>query len=170
MFSKNEKQVINKFIQERPLASKIINIQNTQNKSSFEAFYEQKMDEEWKDLFTKAVNKNLDFRNFCDKEIDYFIIPRSYFFSKIRDYVESLNEYIKKGNYNTMILITSTTNKYKKIIKFLNENNILCFLVTSDREDIYLNDSNLFVLYTSDIKSITKGFKKLYKIDSTFTS
>jgi len=146
------------------LEKKILNIQKKEKQSSFEAYYTNFKTEDFKKSFNKAVYSNLFSEEYSDKKIDYYIIPRTSFIDNINKYLDELSNYIKKGNYNTMVILTNSVSKYKKVLELLNEKRILTLLVSDNKEDLFLEYSNLFCYITNEPNNYIKKNFKLYKL------
>ena len=74
------------------------------------------------------------------------------------NYLNLVKKYQTK-NPNTIFLITNYHSYYKRILSGANQRNIFSIFLTNNKEDLYLEHSNIIVQYTEDIKKTLKALK-----------
>ena len=72
--------------------------------------------------------------------------------------IPNLNEILSK-NPNTIFLLSNNSKYYKSILGGLNHRDIITLFITDNKDDLYLEYSNIIAQYSENIKEVVKSLK-----------
>lgn len=113
----------------------------------------------WQLLVEKLIYFNADFYKINKiKDITYITYNRRLEKKDFTAYLDEVKRYQKK-NPNMIFLMSNESSFYKKILSGLNHRDIVTLFLTDNKEDLYLEYTNVIVQYTNNARKIAKILK-----------
>lgn len=142
---------------------KILEYEKKYNKNSLEILNQKENLNadfiKWQLLVEKLVYFNSDFFKINKiSDIKYITYNKRLVKSQFGAYLDEVKKYVSE-NPNTIFLLSNNSEYYKSILGGLNHRDIVALFITDNKDDLYLEYSNIIVQYSKNIKEIVKSLK-----------
>lgn len=142
---------------------KILEYEKKYNKNSLEILNQKENLNadfiKWQLLVEKLVYFNSDFFKINKiSDIKYITYNKRLGKSQFGVYLDEVKKYVSE-NPNTIFLLSNNSEYYKSILGGLNHRDIVALFITDNKDDLYLEYSNIITQYSENIKGIVKSLK-----------
>ena len=166
MLSRKEEQIsslLNITVKSEKEINEVLAFEKKYNKNSIEILHlKENLTSDfirWQLLVEKLIYFNNDFYKINKiNDIVYITYNNRMSKEKFTNYLDLVKSYQKK-NPNMIFLMSNKSEYYKRILSGLNHRDIITLFLTDNKEDLYLEYTNVITQYTENLKNIAKLLK-----------